>query len=255
MSLTSHIRRKTPVYWHIINMLDDEHCQSLIEHHRSIVGKPVHPAVTGTNFPLAGMAVIYAFRDYLGGKYGKYVWEETVAGQLFPYPGTIKESARAVVMALMDGHCREGSLFSVDVESIVSQVAGLEETIEDVARIAEGFSSINPYRLGHLVVNPNFAGSDLVGGADANLITATTLWSIRTTTQKAPLTLDNIVQQVGYYLLDFDNQYQLDEICWYYIRQQKTLCHPIQPMLSASRERFKQKLSVLVTQVKERYQP
>ena len=95
-----------------------------------------------------------------------------------------------------------------------------------------------------MVVNPRFAGSIFVGGADANLILRGTLWDIRTTARFAPLSLDDIVQQVGYFLLDFNNTYELKSVCWYYTRQQSLFTHPIEPLLNKNAKlQFQQALT------------
>lgn len=234
MSLTSHIRHQTAVYWHIISLLNLGQCRELIKHHQ-VCGPVIHRPTPGTNFPLAGMSVIYAVRDFLG---GKSTWEDTMAGQVFPYPGKSETPLRWVVMGLMDQQARRGE-YQGHPGDIRYLPTDFTPTIEDVGQIAASFPSIFQQSMSpntgaiadKLVVNPRFAGSGYVQGADANLILGNTLWDIRTTARFAPLSLDDIVQQVGYFLLDFNNRYKLKNICWYYTRQQSLFTHPIQPLL------------------------
>jgi len=187
------------------------------------------------------MSTIYAVRDFLG---GEDIWGNTVAGRVFPYPSKPETPLRWVVMGLMDSQARRGEYqgYPGDIHYLP---ADFTPTIADVGQIAASFPSIFqraiPADTGledigltgeNMVVNPRFAGSMFVGGADANLILRGTLWDIRTTARFAPLSLDDIVQQVGYYLLDFDNTYELENICWYYTRQQSLFTHPIEPLLA-----------------------
>jgi|GEM_PF-6886152 len=235
MSLTSHIHRQTPLYWYLVSLLNLPLCQELINHHRKICGPVIHRPVPATNFPLVGMSVIYAVRDFLG---GKTVWEDTIAGDVFAYPGKSETPLRWVVMGLMDEQARRGE-YQGHPGDIHYLPTDFTPTIEDVGQIASSFNSIfqraipsdNGAIADKLVVNPRFAGSNHVQGADANLILGNTLWDIRTTARFAPLSLDDIVQQVGYFLLDFDNRYELEDVCWYYSRQQSLFTHPIQPLL------------------------
>lgn len=241
MSLTSHIRSQSIIFWHIVSILNLDYCRELIKHHQQICGRVIHRPVPGTDFRLAGMSTIYAVRDFLG---GENAWEDTVAGEFYAYPGKSEAPLRWVVMGLMDSQARSGDYMGHPGD-VLRLHPDFNPTIEDVGQIAASFPSVFqraiPADTGledigltgeNMVVNPRFAGSNLVGGADANLILRGTLWDIRTTARTAPLDLNNIVQQVGYYLLDFENQYQLTHFCWYYSRQQSLFTHPIEPLLA-----------------------
>lgn len=232
MSLTSHIKNRTILYWQIVSMLNLEYCCALIDHHSKICGPVIHKPVKGTNFPLAGMSVIYAVRDFLG---GQDVWNDTFAGQYYNYPVQSPEPIKWVVMALMDSQCRRND-YSGDPGAIKCLHPDFSPTAEDVGGIVSSFKHVLSDHKGKpLTANPCLASGGEVGGADANLIVEYTLWDIRTTAKANPLSLDSIVQQVGYYLLDFENKYQLDKICWYYTRQQSVFEHPIAPLLGESK--------------------
>jgi hypothetical protein len=225
MSLTYHIKKKTVIYWQLMAMLNLDYCRALVDHHQDC-GPVIHAPVTGTNYPLTGMSTIYAVRDFLG---GEEIWEQTVAGILPKYPHNVPEPAKWVVMGLMDSQLRTGDM----PKSIKKLPPDLSPTVEDVANITAIFSHVlGKVEATNLIANPQFDGSFEVGGADANLIINNTLWDIRTTGRKYPLDLDCIIQQVGYYLLDFENKYELKSICWYYTRQQCLFEHPIEPLLT-----------------------
>ena len=68
------------------------------------------------------------------------------------------------------------------------------------------------------VLNPTFAGSAYVGGADADLILDRRLIEIKTTVETR---LDHgwLLQLLGYVLLDWDDEYKIDGIGVLYARQ------------------------------------
>lgn len=243
MSLTYHIKHRTILYWQIMSMLNLEYCHALIDHHSNICGPVIYKPIKGTNFPLAGMSVIYAVRDFLG---GQEAWKDTMAGQHYNYPAKSPEPIKWVVMGLMDAQCRRND-YAGDPGHIKSLHPDFSATAEDVAGIVSSFKHVlSSYQGKGLTANPCFSSGGSVGGADANLIVEYTLWDIRTTAKASPLTLDCIIQQVGYFLLDSDNTHQLDKVCWYYTRQQSVFEHPIAPLLGepkgVTKLRFQQML-------------
>lgn len=84
----------------------------------------------------------------------------------------------------------------------LTQFQGVFET----ALIPRLASRPGPWTLG-----PTFAGSTLIGGADGDLIAAGLLLDIKTTA-KPSLPVKDILQVIGYALLDFDDTYRLDSL-------------------------------------------
>jgi hypothetical protein len=68
------------------------------------------------------------------------------------------------------------------------------------------------------VLNPTFAGSRDVGGADADLIVDGCLVDIKTTVQ-TKLSSEWLYQLIGYTLLDYEDAYQIREVALYLARQ------------------------------------
>jgi hypothetical protein len=68
------------------------------------------------------------------------------------------------------------------------------------------------------VLNPVFAGSIYVGGADADLILDRRLIEIKTTAD-ARLDQNWLLQLLGYVLLDWDNEFRIDGLGILYARQ------------------------------------
>lgn len=230
MSLTSHIKDQDVIYHSILQQLDFDTVREVIFHQNKMLASMKLPPVKGTEFMLSGMSVIYALRDYFG---GESIWKDTLAGEVYPYPHYCERPARWVCMGLMDDYARKVGRFgkTPDKKSFVPK---FKPTIKDVAQIANSFKYVigPPRRFimnkgNSIKVNPYFAGSYDVGGADANFLLGNTLMDIRTTAKKYPCQIADVVKQVGYYLLDYENEYNIEYISWYYTRQECYFTHPI----------------------------
>ncbi len=81
-------------------------------------------------------------------------------------------------------------------------------------------------------LNPTFAGSHDVSGADADWIIGTTLWDCKVSRMRRPFGAEYIQQALGYVLLDYDDTYKLDAIGWYFPRQRLRLRHPLADVLT-----------------------
>lgn len=231
MSLTSVLKERGTFYNTIYDLLDLEVCNKVIEHHNKLMIKPVHKPVKNTDFALTGMSVIYALREYLT---GKSKWQDTVAS-CFDFPDYVDRPARWVVMGLMDKIVRNGDIEVYDLVEYpqIKLPPNYEPTIKDVNNIAMSFKNVigSPNKFiddCEIYINPSFSRSYFVGGADANMIIGNMLFDVRTTAKSRPLTLDNIIQQIAYRLLDSDDEYGIDKICWYYTRQQCMFIHDIE---------------------------
>lgn len=98
-------------------------------------------------------------------------------------------------------------------------------------------------------LNPTFEGSGHIGGADADLILDTCLLDIKTETNPR-VQNRTLYQLLGYVLLDYGDEYGLDEVGVYFSRQGTTLRWPLtglldtlcadtpRPRLAELRERF-----------------
>lgn len=83
----------------------------------------------------------------------------------------------------------------------------------------------------HMVMNPTFAASTLLGGADADFIVDGMLYDIKTTMDKAP-GRQGLWQVVGYALADTDDAFGLDHVGFYFSRQGVVLRWPLQGLLN-----------------------
>ncbi len=243
MSLTSIIKEKGIYYQALKNAINLEYCVNLIEHQNKYIPEPIIKPPSNIDFSLSGLSIIYALRDYL---FGKKRWNETVAGQSYDYPN-YKFPERWIMMAFFDSLAR-GRISNLPNFN-KSLPANYNFTIQDVYNVAMTFKQVfgSPKQfLGDTPVylNPTFAGSISVGGADANMIIGNTLWKVKTTVKHRPLTLDDILQQIGYVLLDSKNKYNIKNITWYYTRQKTLFTHPVEKFLSNDKKLIAQKILI-----------
>lgn len=223
MSLTSHIKNKSPIYYSFRKVLHNERCRKIIHEHNDLMGTPelVPENFSQINFPFLGTAVIYAVREYF---FEKTFWKQTIPYRhLQATCPTSEIPYRWFEMALLESECR-GSL-SASMEDVNLTM------VDDILNIIRTFPIVlgkaRQYLDTTYHVNPNFVYSSAVGGADANMIIGDTLWDIRTTLKRTPFSYDNIVQQIAYVILGAHEDFGVNQICWYYPRQMKTFTYPI----------------------------
>lgn len=94
--------------------------------------------------------------------------------------------------------------------------------LDQLAQIREVFETVLVPRLtecrGLWALGPTFAGSALMGGADADLVAARLLVEIKTTAKAPSLGIVDLFQMIGYVLLDFDDYYEIDSIALFSTR-------------------------------------
>jgi len=87
-----------------------------------------------------------------------------------------------------------------------------------------------------LVLNPIFAGSSEIGGADADLISAGCLIDIKTTVDPKFTRTRLLYQLLGYVLLDYDDAFAIDSVAVYLSRQALLIRWPLEPLLTTLRD-------------------
>ncbi len=104
------------------------------------------------------------------------------------------------------------------VDNLLALMPGA--VVEDVCRLAQGFHDHGLQHFGpdeRLTLNPTFAGSEDVGGADADLIVGNCLVDIKTTIN--PKMKGAYLHQIlGYVLLDYDDEHAIDEVAMFSAR-------------------------------------
>ena len=134
------------------------------------------------------------------------------------------------VLALFEQLLRIGPhprnlLFTQNNMSTVTDLLSIADDlwIDDLCRLSDRFYGRYREHFSDPVhLNPTFAGSADIGGADADLILNGCLLEIKTTVTPK-ITKAMLYQLIGYALLDYEDEYQINEIGIYLARQAKTL--------------------------------
>ena len=104
--------------------------------------------------------------------------------------------------------------------------------VDDAAALGAEF--VRRYSSWHgadAILNPSFAGSDHVGGADADLIVDGCLWELRTTKKRKAQGIW-LYQLLGYVLLDYDNEYAIDSVGFLLPRQKTHVSWPVHELIA-----------------------
>ena len=87
-----------------------------------------------------------------------------------------------------------------------------DDWVEDVATLGSEFTDrYSAWRGALATLNPQFAGSIDIGGADADLISDGCLWEIKTTKQRGAQG-EWLRQLLGYVLLDYEDEHAIDRV-------------------------------------------
>ncbi len=130
---------------------------------------------------------------------------------------------------LLSAHTLDDALGAVDptwAEDVIHTTAAALEALTPLA----GNTPV--------VRAPTFAGSVAVGGADADLILGRTLLEVKTV-RSASLAKRDLQQVVTYSLLDWDDQFGLDEVAMLAARHGVLVRWPLEELVAAaSRGKF-----------------
>ena len=112
-----------------------------------------------------------------------------------------------------------------------------DEWVEDAACLGTAFSARYPEWQGaNAELNPNFAGSADIDGADADLIADGCLWEIKTTKRQGGEGWW-LHQLLGYALLDYEDKYEIDRIGLLLTRQNTEISWPIRELIATMSDR------------------
>lgn len=100
--------------------------------------------------------------------------------------------------------------------------------IDDLCALSRAFAEhYRKFAGDRVVLNPTFAGSTEIGGADADLIVDGCLLDVKTTVNPKFTRTRVLYQLLGYTLLDYDDHYGIDAVGVYLSRQSLLLRWPL----------------------------
>ena len=187
MPWTWHIQNATPAYWYLHDCLDLSFAKAAINQINS--GSVVFPAPAKSQVDLVGMAMVYALRDITGKL--KDDWRQTIVSNLADYP---TYRGKHLAMALMDRFIRDGQE-NFNMETLPPQ---FEESLADLEMLVKGLVPLLPTKWYDVTICPVSRCKKIPG--DSNLFANQTHWKVKTSSSKAPVNLDLVIQVLGYWL-------------------------------------------------------
>jgi hypothetical protein len=191
---------------------------------------------------------VYAFRWYLGLLHrnfdqtvASYNLPSNIANRLLKAKTTQEQAIACLIFAAYEQKYRSGSLHEIATVLMNSNRKKLKPElnyvsimVEDLVNLIDSMPSVWDVTNSNLrgckyFLNPTFIGSNYVN-ADAQQIINRMLIKCFTTLKKSPLTKQHFWQQIAYVLMDWNNKYQIDKICWYYSRQKALFIYPIESL-------------------------
>jgi hypothetical protein len=144
------------------------------------------------------------------------------------------------VLALLDQPYRLGMgidspLFNLRRGATTAQLLNLagQGWVEDMCQLSRLFYARQADLLTQpTVLNPTFAGSGDIGGADADLIVDGCLIDIKATSNPK-LDPEWLYQLLGYVFLDYEDEFHINSIGLYLARQGELIQWPLEPFLAA----------------------
>lgn len=145
------------------------------------------------------------------------------------------------VLALLDAVSREGlsesvragRLFQPEVKRSFEELLSIpeDEWLADICALSWRFYDTWRDHLSQpFVLNPTFAGSNDVGGADADLIVDGCLIELKASV-KPEIRTEWLRQLAGYLLLDYDDEYKIKALSIYMARQGALFTWPVDEFL------------------------
>lgn len=195
----------------------------------------------------------------------RQAWSKAISWYLFEIDQQSEEelAKAAIVLAQLDAGFRSGGMWSEDMVKVASgcrednppswedilNTAQPNETAEvlEMADLAKRTLQASPYT--KLTLGPTFPGSNYVGGADADLIISQRLYEIKTTVKPRERLPVTIRQLIGYILLDWDDNHQIQQAAIYFSRQGETISWNLEELIASTST----KARTDVTQIREEF--
>ncbi|MBD2778251.1 hypothetical protein [Iningainema tapete] len=255
MSLTSEINNKNSAIRKWFESKFNSTIAKLLANHNQIMAQQprILPSLKEVDFALCGHAVSYFLKKYLSLKTKDENWiYNTLAyagakmlnvEHIIEYCATgdnalDSEALKCILLGSLERYKRSGIKHEILQPFLQGQnQLNLETkyfkkwlpTIRDVSAIIESvphsWHVVDDKVQGKIIPHATFTLSNYIGGADC-LVCGDALIDIRTTVKRCPFTLENFYQQISYVLLDYDDQYGIQQLIWFYSRQDKCILLP-----------------------------
>lgn len=214
----------------------------------------IRPSGHIEDFALLGTAFVYAFRWHIGlfndnfdRTVASYNLNSTIAEQLLSAKTSKEKAIACLIFAAYEQKYRSGSVHEIATvlmnpskNQLKPELAYVSTMINDLVNLINSISLVWDATNSSLTkrkyfLNPDFCGSYYIN-ADAQQIVDGTLIKCFTTLKKCPFDQQHFWQQIAYVLMDWDDTYSIDKICWYYSRQKALFIYPIKSLFKDLKE-------------------
>ncbi|MBD2629673.1 hypothetical protein [Trichormus variabilis] len=229
-------------------------CYYLRKYLSALDGDWNNPALSGDAIQSLGKV---SKRNSLSVKTRKDWLQETVAGMVIAKlklnvgdyihgqsSSVVEEAYKMLILAHLEQWYRSRSFsnllkLSFSTGKIIMPSGGVMNewipSIQDIAQIIQIMPS-TWQTLGFvpdtIKSNVTFPHSSDLGGADCQIIANNAIVDIRVTAKKQPFTLNNLYQQVAYLLMDTNDEHQINQLIWFYPRQQVIFTYPVKELFT-----------------------
>lgn len=271
MSLTSELKnRNSPIRRWFDSRLNQTVIKMINSHNKLLENQEIIRPVDGVDFPLVGNAIAKALAKYLGSIYEDKTWFTNCLAQVgakalkieyaFDYCVTNstsleEEALKCMLLGALENYARSRNIHEI-IQPFLQGEKTLQlepeyfkkwlPTIQDISQIIgilpRSWQTVANQVSGNITCNASYPLSEYLGGADCQIIAGNTLIDVRTTAKKSPFSLENFYQQISYVLLDSNDTYRINQLVWFYSRQQSVFFYPTNKIfrnLRATREEFK----------------
>ena len=271
MSLTSELKNKnSPIRKWFDSRLNQTIIKIITNHNQLLVNQEIIKPVDGVDFPLVGSAVAKAIAKYLGTIYQDKNWFSNCLARFgakmlsceyaFDYcitdSNSLEEEAlKCMLLGALENYARsrnpheiiqpflqgEKSL-QLEAQYFKRWLPSIQDTAQIIGILPRTWQAVANQVSGRITCNASYPLSGYLGGADSQIITGNTLIDVRTSAKKRPFSLENFYQQISYVLLDSDDTYGINQLVWFYSRQQSVFFYPTDKIfrnLQATRQEFR----------------
>ncbi len=249
----------------------------IANHNQLLENQEIIKPIDGVDFPLvgnampsAGVAIAKALAKYLGNIYEDQTWFTNCLAQVgakalkieyaFDYSITSsnsleEEALKCMLLGALENYARSRNIHEIiqpflqgekslqlEPEYFKKWLPTIQDTSQIIGIVARTWQTVANQVSGNITCNASYPLSEYLGGADCQIIAGNTLIDVRTTAKKRPFSLENFYQQISYVLLDSNDTYSINQMVWFYSRQQSVFFYPTDKIfrdLQATREEFK----------------
>ncbi|MEA5622105.1 hypothetical protein [Nostoc sp. UHCC 0251] len=271
MSLTSELKnRNSPIRRWFDSRLNKTVIKMITNHNQLLENQEIIRPIDGVDFPLVGSAIAKALAKYLGSIYEDKTWFTNCLAQVgakalkieyaFDYSITNsnsleEEALKCMLLGALENYARSRNIHEIiqpflqgekslqlEAEYFTKWLPSIQDTSQIIGIVPRTWQTVANQVSGNITCNASYPLSEYLGGADCQIIAGNTLIDVRTTAKKRPFSLENFYQQISYVLLDSNDTYTINQLVWFYSRQQSVFFYPTDKIfrdLQATREEFK----------------